>query len=206
MSAPNPLPGFRTGRSVSPRNILWSRSRLDYVSGVIDSVNAYDGSNTNYEDELREGLVMARITATKKWVPCKRTTVLSGGGTVATCVLTDARTFKVGDTITINGDAVTIVTITYSTNTITWTGNQTIVNGEVVIASGSLAGAEIPRAVLNEFIKLKDEDSIWRDKSFSMGLISGYLDNAQILGDLTAIRAATNYLAQVQWADQQGAN
>ncbi|MES2222820.1 MAG: hypothetical protein V4587_17855, partial [Acidobacteriota bacterium] len=198
--------GSRTGRSVTPRNILISNSGLEYVQGVIDSANAYDGSNTSYEDELRVGLVMARITSSKKWVPCKRTTVLSGGGTVTTCVLTDARTFKVGDTITINGDAITITAINYTTNAITWVGAQTIVNAEVVIAASGLAGAEIPRAILNEFIKLKDEDATWRDKSFSLGLIRGFVDNSLILGDLTAIRAATNYLGSVLWADQQGYN
>jgi hypothetical protein len=206
MPAQNPLPGSRLGRSVVPRNLLVSNNALEYVMGVIDSANAYDGSNTSYEDEIRVGTPMARITATKKWVPCKRTTVLSGGGTVATCVLTDARAFKVGDTITINGDAVTITAIVYSTNTITWVGNQTIVNAEVVIAVGAFAGAEICRGILNEFIKMKDEDATWRDKSFSMCLIRGFVDNTQILGDITAIRAATNYLSQVLWADQQGVN
>lgn len=206
MPGTNPLPGFRSGRSVAPRQILKSSAGLDYVLGIIDATYAIDGKNTGYTDELRAGTIMARITSSKLWVPCKRTTVLSGGGSVTTCVLTDSRAFKVGDTITINGDAITITAIDYTTDTITWTGSVTIVNGEVVIGASGLAGSEIPRAILNEFIKLKDEDDTWRDKSFSMGVISGVVDNTMILGDLTAVRAATNYLDNVLWADYQGMN
>lgn len=210
MPGTNPLPGSRTGRSVTPRQILKSTKGVEVVSGIIDSANAYDGGNTGYEDELRSGTPMARITSTKKWVPCKRTTVASGGGTVATCVLTSARAFKVGDTITINGDAITITGVNYSTNAITWTGNQTIVDGESVIAASGLAGAEICRGFLGEFIKLKDDDATWRDKSASTIIVAGFLDNAQILGDLAAIRAATEgsgrYINQIMWADQQGVN
>lgn len=206
MAAPNPLPGFRSGRSVVTRNIFWTDQRRDFVMGLIDSGNAYDGSNTNYEDELREGLVLARITSTKKWVPCKRTRANGAGSATATLVVYDARTFKTSDTLKVgSNNTCAISSINYSTNTITLSATKTWSDGDAVYCD-SLAGSEIPRAVLAEFIKLKDEDAIWRDKSFSMGLVSGFLDNDQILGDLTGIRAATNYLSQILWADQQGAN
>jgi len=366
MSAPNPLPGYRTGRTVTMRQILQSSQGVDLVSGVIDATYAYDGSNTNYEDELREGLILARITASKQWVPCKRSAASTGVAAGTALVVTDARTFKAGDTVTIGGnltkdivkatdldaaaatgvalylhldelgespfghlEAVTagnadntfttlggsvikvedddaaatggvaiyfdedgadgekllaavptlkdafildsagrairvkydaspgtagvllyfdddgaantkllyvsptnasgsfntdatvgaqtgyvtrdtgnvIVSVNYSTNTITLTDTATWITGDAVYCD-SLPGSEIPRAILGEFIKLKDEDATWRDKTFSMGIFKGTIDNAQILADLASIRAATttHYLAGIQWADQQGMN
>ena len=77
----NPLPGQREGRSTTPRNMLKSTQLLMLAQGmlILDSTYAYDGANTSYEDEIRVGTPMAQITATKKWVPCKRTTVEDTG-------------------------------------------------------------------------------------------------------------------------------
>jgi len=364
MTGTNPLPGSRTGRSVTPRQILKSMQGLEQISGVIDATYAYDGANTNYEDELRSGLVMARITASKLWVPCKRSAASAAGTASTSLAVTDARTFKAGETVQIGGNSTkdivkctdsdaaaatglalylhldelgespfghlesvtagnadssfttlggavvkvedddlaatggvaiyfdedgadgekllaavptlkdafildsagrairikyaadpttagvllyfdddgaantrllyvsptnasssfntdatvgaqtgyvtrdtgnVIVSVNYSTNTITLTDAATWLASDAVYCD-SLAGSEIPRAILGEFIKLKDEDATWRDKTFSTAYIRGLIDNAQILGDLTAIRAATNYLSGIQWADQQGMN
>lgn len=362
MPGTNPLPGSRTGRSVSPRQILASSSGVDYVSGVLDSANAYDGANTNYEDELRSGLILARVTSTKKWLPCKRSKATGNGTASTSLAVTDARAFKAGETLTIGGnstkdivkvtdndnaastglalylhidelgespfghlESVTagnadssfttlggsvvkvedddaaasggvaiyfdedgadgekllaavptlkdafildsagrairikyaatpssagvllyfdddgaantrllfvsptnangsfntdatvgaqtagvtrdtanlIVSVNYGTNTITLTDAATWLASDAVYCD-SIAGSEIPRAVLGEFIKLKDEDAISRDKSFSAGIYKGVIASAQVLGDLSAVRAATNYLSGIQWDDQQG--
>ncbi len=367
MTGTNPLPGSRTGRSVTPRQILKSMDGLEQISGVIDATYAYDGSNTNYEDELRSGLIMARITASKLWVPCKRSKANGRGNASTALTVDDARTFKAGDTVTIGGNLTTliggvkdndnaastglavylhldelsespfghlesvtagnadstftignggpvvkvedddaaatggvaiyydedaanpderflaavptgkdafilasdgrairikyhatpatpgvlvyfdddaanvyerllfvsptnadgtydtddvvgtqnaygtrdtgnvIVSIDYSTNVITLTDAATWADDDAVYCD-SLAGSEIPRCVLGEFIKLKDEDATWRDKSFSTGYVRGLIDNTQILGDLTSCLAATNYLNGIQWANQLGMN
>lgn len=204
----NPLPGTRTGRTITPRQILHSLNGVSYSArGVIDSTLAYDGKNTGYEYELRAGTIMGKITATNLWVPCRRTTVLTGTGSVTTAVLTDSRHFKAGDKITIGTDAVTIATIDYTTDTITWSGAVTIAVAEAVFATAAqhLAGAEIARCVLGEFIDLYDEqDRVVRNKSFGKGLTHGAVQSPMILGDKAAILAATHYLSGLQWSDQLG--
>lgn len=205
----NSQAGQRVGRVRSGiRNVLASTHGVIYGRGRIDATYAYDGKNTGYEDEIQAGTLMGRITASGIWVPCKRTTVASGGGAgVATCTLTNARAFKVGDTITIGGDAATIATINYSTNVITWTsGVQTIANADAVIGVGDLAGSETCRGVLDEFIKLKDlEDGVWRDKEFGKLIVAGHVQYDKVLGDLAAVRADTaNELGQIIFTDETG--
>ena len=80
------LGGTRAGRTITPRNILKRTGDDFYLPGplVLDAGSAtykrsVDGKNTSYTNELRAGCIMAQITASKKWVPCKRTTVEAGG-------------------------------------------------------------------------------------------------------------------------------
>ena len=75
--------GYRAGRTVTTRNCLLSPLMALFAHGMIDSANAYDGKNTGYEKELRPGTPMGRITATKLWVPCRRTTTTSNGAVTA---------------------------------------------------------------------------------------------------------------------------
>lgn len=209
------LPGQRTGISTQPRNILMSEKNKQFIVGgiVIDATYAIDGANTGKTDELRPGIILAKITASNLWVPCKRTLVANSGSgsgsTGATEVFVDdARHFKVGDEITINATSGKIIgAIDYTTNKITLTSVQTnLADGQVVYASGSaLAGAEIARAILNEHVKLMDlDDGTWRDKLVGEPIIAGYVNEDMILGDLAAVRAATNYLDGILWSDRQG--
>lgn len=192
MAQSNAVPGQRTTATVSARDCLYSVKNVETVPGVIDSTNAYDGGNTGYETELRPGIIMAQITSSKKWVPCKRTLV-NGTGTVTALVVDDARAFKAGETITVGADTtLTVSAIDYTTNTMT-IASTAVVDGEVVFCD-SLAGSEIARCVLNEHVNLKDEDGTNRDKKFSQGLIRGTVVNAMVLGDLAAVQAATNKL------------
>lgn len=103
-----PLPGMRSGRTVTPRQIYADSPGLERVhlvpgGGQIDATYAYDGGNTSYETELREGTIMARITASRQWVPCKRSKT-AAAATSTSLVVTDARAFKAGETISIVGD------------------------------------------------------------------------------------------------------
>jgi len=96
------LPGFTDLGSWTPREIIWLPGRELYAPGmIIDSAKAYDGKNTDKEDELRPGCLLAQITSTKKWVPCKRSKA-NGSGDASTALIVDnAAFFKVNDQITI---------------------------------------------------------------------------------------------------------
>lgn len=202
------VPGVRIGPNRTNRNCLWNDDGLMTVQGTIDSGNAYDGANTGYVTELRAGTPLAVITATKKFVPCKRTTVTpAGGATSADVPVVDARAFKVGDVITVGGDtSKTITAINYSTNTITVSGGSfTFANDEAVFAT-TPAGSATCRGILNEHVVLRDEDGTDRDKQVSQIVVGGGVRSGQILGDLAAIRADTSaQLSQIAWDDRQGA-
>lgn len=99
-----PLPGMTSGRTVTPRQILADvQSQPHYVpgGGYIDATYAYDGGNTDYVYELREGTIMARITASQQWCPCKRTKANGNGWAATALVVDEARAFKSGETISI---------------------------------------------------------------------------------------------------------
>lgn len=192
--------GYRAGRTVTTRNCLLSPLMALFAHGMIDSANAYDGKNTGYEKELRPGTPMGRITATKLWVPCRRTTTTSNGAVTA-LVVVDARAFKTGDTISVGSDTGIVVSaVNYETNTLT-IPSTTVATGEAVVVAD---GSETARCVLNQHINLYTPDRVLVNKSFNKGIIFGLVEAAQILGDLTAIRAATNYLNHILWDDQHG--
>lgn len=201
------LPGQVTGQTYSPINVLFSTKGVIYGQGVVDATKAYDGSNTNYEDELRPGTPMGRITASKLWVPCKRTTVATGGGgTSQSIAVVDARAFRAGDTISVGADTgKTIASVNYASNTITISESAfTFADGEAVIVAD---GSQTCLGILNEFMKLKDVhfDGLWRNKPFAQLVIAGEVDYSKILGDLTAIRGdASAQLDNILWNDTQG--
>lgn len=98
------IPGQRQGRTVQPRDIVASFSPPPrYVRGVLDATYCYDGDNTSYESELRAGIPLAQITATKLWAPCKRSRANQSLGVGTSLVLDSARFFQSGDTITVRG-------------------------------------------------------------------------------------------------------
>ena len=76
----------------------------DYGPSIqIDSANAYDRSNTDYETMMRPGQIMARIASSKKWVPVKRSKANGAGLASTSLVLDNANHFKVGDDVAIVG-------------------------------------------------------------------------------------------------------
>lgn len=362
------IPGQRVGVLRTDRQVLASLKGVLQERGVIDATNSYDGANTDYERELRAGQIMARITSSKKWVPCKRSQTNGSGDAATALIVDDARAFKAGETLTIGGNQVfslgrvkdndnaastgvavylhldelgespfghlecvnagnadssftigasgavvkvedddaaatggtqiyfdedatnpderflsatatgkdafilasdgrairikyhatpstpgvavyfdddgataserllfvsptnaegryhtddtvntsvptayvtrttgaTISSINYSTNTITLSASASWADGDAVYCD-SLAGSETPRAILNEFVDLIDDDAVARDKQTGNLVFSGYVYSGQVLGDLAACRLATNYLSQLSFDDQQGA-
>lgn len=234
------LGGTRAGRTITPRNILKRTGDDFYLPGpnVLDAgTSTYrrsvDGKNTGYTNELRAGCIMAQITASKKWVPCKRTTVEAGGsgsgsGAGSTVIpVVDSRFFVVGETLTIpvTGGQTTPITrvissIDYDNDLITVAGAAFQVNTGAVIytstlsdGSTSAAGCEIPRAILSQTVWTTNlEDPIdaaagtLYDKPIQL-LYRGYVNVDYILGDYAAARdATTNYLTGILWDDRQQNN
>lgn len=231
------LGGSRTGRTVTPRNIL-KRTGDDFYlpgpnvldAGTVTYRRSVDGGNTGYTNELRAGCVMAQITASKKWVPCKRTTVAAGGSGSgsgagsAVMPVANAAFFIVGEIITIEGTSAgtvtkTLTAVDYGNNLLTFSGAIQYDTGDAVYVSTlsdgstSAAGAEIPRAILSETVWTTNlQDPIdaaagtLYDKTVQL-LYRGYVDEDYILGDYSACRSATvNYLDGILWDDrQQGA-
>lgn len=185
-------PGGVAERTITERNILISEKAIQYTRGRFNESKAYDGANTGYEDELREGTLLGVITASNLWVPCKRTTVTSGGGATAAVIpVVDARAFRVGDTISVGADTgKVILSVDYAANTITiTTAAFTFANSEAVVAED---GSQTCRGILNEFLKFKDRSGTWRRQETGKIIISGgIVGNAMLLGDAAAILADT---------------
>ncbi len=199
------LPGQYDGYTATPRNFLFDTANLVLLGmQVIDSTNGYDGGNTSYERDFREGLIMAQVTSGKKWVPCKRTTTTSTGA-VTSLVVVDARAFKVGDVISVGADTgITITAIDYTTNTLT-IASTTVASGEAVICT-SLAGSEIARGLLYEFVSCRDTRlGTVHDVQGVIAIAGCMLDTTgTVLGDLAACKAATNKLTGWLYASDYG--
>lgn len=202
----------------TPRQILMSTANVIELPGPIwiDGTNSADGSNTSRVDELRAGWLMAQITASKKWVPCKRTRVKTGTtGTVTALTVDNAAAFLVGETISVGADTGLVITaINYLTNTLT-IASTAVVDGEAVVVTTlkdgttSAAGVEIARAILSQTVRLLTGipyESTQVDKEGVL-LMRAYINSTMVLGDRSAITASsiTNYLSGLQFSDlQQG--
>lgn len=192
--------GYREGRTVTFRDVLVSPNNALFVGGMIDSDESYDGANTGYERELRPGTIMGQITATKLWVPCRRTTC-TVTGTVTALTVTDARHFKTGDSISVGADTgLAVSAVNYATNTLT-IPSTAVVSGEAVVVAD---GSQTARTILNEHVNLYTPDRVLVNRSFGKGIVFGMVRSGDVLGDLAAIRAATNYLEHIIWDDYQG--
>lgn len=188
---PNELPGQYNGLSSVPNDYFISHEGMRTIPAQqIDSSKSYDGANTGKEYELRRGTLMGLISATNKWCPCKRTVIATGGsGTTTSIVVTDARAFQVGDTISMGADTDKVISaIDYGTNTISYSGNTTTADGEAVVAQD---GSQTCRGILDEEVNLYSyHDHQLRDKTATIS-IAGFVNQDKLFGDADAIRAAS---------------
>lgn len=106
MTTQGGIPGGRDGRTTSMRDVLAGSEGVEYGRGWFNPTYCYDGGNTDYERQLRQGIVLGRATASGKWMPCKRSLVNAASpfvGPKTALIVDDARHFQVNDTITIRG-------------------------------------------------------------------------------------------------------
>jgi hypothetical protein len=174
--------------------------------GTIDANYAIDGDNTGYTGELRAGTIMARLTTSLLWVPCKRTRVNGAVSSSEALVVDDARAFKVGDEVTVGSTSGLIIeAINYSTNQITFTVDTVdAADNAIVIGSGSaLAGSEIARGILDEFVDLYDHNTRANVDRQVGRIVTGNakIKTTMVLGDLDSCRASgvTNYLSHISF-------
>lgn len=198
------LPGYEVGRTAQNREVLFSTEGAIQVPIVVDGTKGIDGSNGTFNYEIRAGWLMGRVTASGRWVPCKRTTVTPAGGATGTDVpVVNAAAFKVGDVISVGADAgKTVTAVNYTTNTISVSGSFTFANNEAVVAED---GSQTARGVLLDFVKLKNDDNTAAIHRSAGLLIQGGVRVSRLLGDTAAIRADTGArLAGIRFSDEHG--
>lgn len=197
------LPGYETGRSVTPREIHHQEDFKLKPQGIALSGDAaIDGSNTGYTNEIRVGWVLGRISTgdyAGMYVPCKRTRARvnasgssgtsSAAGDFSIVVVDNAAAFKVGDVITVGGDTdLTILNVNYVTNEIKVDEPITVTADEVVIAQD---GSQTPVGILHNFRKLRnDENDAAANKSADMEIEGDYI-KSMLLGDVDSMIAAS---------------
>lgn len=211
MTVAQDLPGYETGRSVAPRNIFHGPSKHTIEQGIlIDGDNSIDGGHTGYTYILRPGSLMALITASKKWVPCKRTAVTrdtetsSADDSTTVLNVTNAAFFAVGDSISVGSfTGLTITAISYTSNTITVDDAINADDGDAVVTTD---GSQTCRGILLDEVKLRNaENTAAADKNGHLLIAGGLVDADQLLGDSTAIRADSSaQLSHIVFGDNHG--
>lgn len=188
------LPGYVAGRSVTPREISAGGGPLELKpGGIILGSTAIDGGNTGYTYEIRAGWALGRISATGKYVPCKRTTTTSSGAVIS-LVVVNSYPFKVGDAVDIGADTnITISAIDYTTHTIT-IASTTVASGEAVVARD---GSQTCVGFLQDWKKLRNYDNTAAEDKLGNLIVGGALNQSYLLGDITAILADTTSKANI---------
>ena len=202
----HPLAGNTALATQTDRVILFDQRLLLYGKGQTDKDACYDGKQASgFEYSLEPGTLMARITDSKLWCPVKRALANGAGVDTAALVVDEARFFKVGETVT-DGTftEIEITAIDYATNTLTLEAAQDWADN-AQITCDSLPGSEYARAVLDEYVDHWDKDArTVRQMNIGKLLVSGCVKAAMVLGDLVAVRAASNGLSHVIFDDDIG--
>ena len=104
------LPGYTSGRTISPREIFFGSppdARNFKPGGVIlDATYTADGGNTGYTNEIRAGWALGKITSSGLYRLCTRSQTNGVGRASSSLIVDNAAAFKVGDSITIGGNQV----------------------------------------------------------------------------------------------------
>lgn len=194
------LPGYETGRTITPREIGWGPDQLEILPGgiILDGATGIDGGNTGYTNEIRAGWAMGRITATGQYVPCKLTSIngsaesSSVAGDKTTFAVDNAAAFAVGDVVSvINNSSLAVVESTLTITAVVYGTNRITVNDPVNVTDNYLLQAEDGSGVCRGFLydshKLRnDANDAAADKTGNL-VVGGTLNQAYLLGDIATI-------------------
>lgn len=195
----NSVPGVRADRTFGAREIKLTDRGLEYLPGgkVINGTLSRDTGNTGDLVTLRPGVVMGRITATGKYMPSilgvtgvlHDTSVVTTTMTLPAATVTEivrnigaSGTFKIIGPPTAAGTVAT-ETVTYSAAASGTT--MTITATSADFASGSIIaptnGAETPKGILDEWVRVTDIDGNAVDCQMARLLIAGTVRADQIV-------------------------
>lgn len=180
-------PGQYAGRTVSQvRHILAKEGAQKPILEpvILEGDAAYDYGNTGYPKIIRGGCFLAR-NGTSNWAPCKRTKANGDGSATTALVVDNANAFAAGDSVIVGPNAAQAIVSVDSatgitlTSAITWKDNDQVFVNAYKTARG---------------IMWTDEascyDAVSRTAYIDPGvqmLVSGYIDQDKILGDVAAI-------------------
>jgi len=196
------LPGYKAGKSSSYRALVKGGSiKLLPVGIVVDGALSRDPLHTGYLDVLRPGMMVGRVTASKKYAPAVigvTTVAYDASATVNTQLTVSPATAveivrRIGASGTCHitgpptsgGDVAVNTDVTYSAVDVT-TGVITITALGANFIAGSFIqpddGSEVAVGLLNKEDGLKVTDDLDADMDTAAQLlISGTLDSSQIL-------------------------
>lgn len=202
------LPGYEESPRTEPREVLRADQGTITAAVVVDGELAVDGSSPTESYDLRAGWLMGRVTATRRWTPCKRTRVAnstessSAAGSFTHFSVENAAPFRVGDVITVGANTgLTITAVNYADQRLTVDDNINVTDDEAVFAED---GSATCRGILLNFVRLRSKEGSVIHRPATL-LVQGLVQTGQILGDLAAVRADTNsQLAGILFTDQQG--
>lgn len=199
------IPGYELGRTMTPREIAWGGTPLEYLAGgaTFDSTASIDGGNGVYTYEIRAGWLLGRNSTTNLITPCKRTTMRGTGsessskaGSYSDFDVVNAAAFAVGDVITVSNASGSVSNANLTITAVNYTLNRIYVNAHVPTGANYLVfaqnGTQTCIGVSNEFAKLRNWDnSAAENKTIGQLCIGGVLNQTYLLGDVAAIVADT---------------
>ena len=205
------LPGYETGFTARPREVLYTRDGSITIGVVIDGDKSVDGTSPTQLYDLRAGWLMGRVSATGRWTPCKRTRTKSPAsgaessqnGDYTVIPVDDAAPFAVGDVISVGSDTnLTITHVNYVTNKITVNDPIAFLSNELVLA---LDGSSVCRGILLDFVRLRNDDNTASKHKSATILVQGMVKTSLVLGDLSTVKLDTSAkLAGIRFSDEYG--
>lgn len=195
------LPGIKTERNFTDRHIRISTENRAYIIAgkTVDGTLSRDPLNGTDTDVLRPGLMLGKVTASKKYASSIIGPILNAE--IATSVALEVSVAtaleivrRIGTSGTFNlvgPPAASGVPATESvvfTAVDTGTGIITVDATTLAFIAGSFItpddGSGVPVALVDDniFIKVTDRDRVSNDAEFILPLIAGQIDSTQILG------------------------
>lgn len=194
----NGLPGLKSQRTVTPRNVFVG-NQVTYLPGgkILDGSKARDPGNTGDVDVLRAGILLGKITSGGKYAPsilglttnaeAIGSTAIEAAAGVVTELLRrvgTSGTFKLTGPATANG-VVETETVTYSAasgTSITCTAlTKAFIAGSFIQPTD---GSETPLTVLDQPVgglKVTDDSGTSIDVQLAQLPITGVIDSSQII-------------------------